>query len=201
MAWKKLSEQGTRLAVSRSPRLVDTFATVRICGDTCNIVHLNRELTNMDITAVRTILSEHTDGSASFEVDGSVFIKDGRSNYTRLICDNVKPGGYGIYIWVNESTNEIVYIGMAGKVKNNGSLGKQCLQKRLLAPRGKDKITKKYTGTEAYLDEYMSNHSLDKLVFHVFFSKAGIPPSYLEAVSLYEHLKSTGRLPILNAAF
>lgn len=124
-------------------RLGDTIATVRVYMDTCNITHLNRELTNMDITAVRTILSEHIDGSASFEVNGSVFIKDGKSNYTRLIRNNIKPGRYGVYVWVNESTNEIIYLGMAGKVKNNGALGDHCLQKRLIATRGKERLRRK----------------------------------------------------------
>ncbi|MBK8820612.1 MAG: hypothetical protein IPN49_16575 [Saprospiraceae bacterium] len=37
-------------------------------------------------------------------------------------------------------TEEVVYIGMAGKIKTDGTIGDHSIQKRLIASRGKVKL-------------------------------------------------------------
>ena len=96
-----------------------------------------------------------------FNIDLDSFNKqDGRKQYNKRIREKVQ-NKFGIYIWTNSQTDEIIYIGMAGKTKTNNSLSNHSLQKRLLASRGRDKKTKKRYSDEWFCKEiYGRKHSL-----------------------------------------
>lgn len=87
----------------------------------------------------------------SFDIDKS-FIKnpDFRKSYNKLIREKVKAN-FGIYFWLDKSKEELIYVGMAGKIKNDGTFGDHTIQKRLIASRDKDKLTRKDIQTNDYL--------------------------------------------------
>jgi len=124
----------------------------------------------------------------------------GREKLNQTIRQNVKTK-FGVYVWVNKKTAEILYIGMAGKVKTDGSLGDHSIQKRLLASRGKDKVSKKDIQTNDYVSEFMTQNEIDSLDIFIMYSKKDEPPAYIEALLLYKYYKKNNKLPRLNNSF
>ncbi len=124
----------------------------------------------------------------------------GRKLFNKKIKENVE-NKYGIYIWVNSMDDEIIYIGMAGRIKSDGELGIHSLQKRLLASRGKDINTKKDIQTNDFVHNYMVKNNIESLDFHIMYSKEGEPPAFIEALILYNYYKKNKRLPKLNNSF
>ena len=47
----------------------------------------------------------------------------------------------------------------------------------------------------------MAAKNIDILDFYIFYTKTGEPPSYVEAVLLYNYFKRNNKLPVLNNAF
>jgi len=121
--------------------------------------------------------------------------------YNSHIRKKIQESKFGVYVWMNSNNNEVLYIGMAGKVDKNGKFGKHSLRERLIASRGKDK-NKKDIPTRKYIHKFMSDENLDSINFYVFYTKENIPPSYVEALLLFSHLKNeNNKLPILNNSF
>jgi hypothetical protein len=137
----------------------------------------------------------------SFEIHKCIFEQNNGSKlYNDIIRSNVKSA-FGIYIWVNKMNGQIIYIGMAGRVKQNGSLSIHSLQNRLLASRGKDKNTNKDIPTNAHVKCVMTNNNIDSFDFFIMYSKKNEPPAYIEALLLYNFFKKNNSLPILNRSF
>ena len=137
----------------------------------------------------------------SFEVAIKLFEKpNGREEYNQLIRDNVEDRK-GVYIWVDAERDEIKYIGMAGKVKTDGSYGKHSLQKRLIASRGREIITKKDILTNDYIFNYMKIKNIKCLKFYIIYSKEKVPPTFLESLLLYKFYTTNDKLPELNNSF
>lgn len=137
----------------------------------------------------------------NFEIKKQIFSENnGRNKFNKAIRDNVDEK-FGVYVWVDKSSEEIVYIGMAGKIKTDGTLGDHSIQNRLLASRGKDKTTKKDIQTNDYISAFMTNNNIDSLNFFILYSKLGEPPAYIEALMLYNYYKKNNRLPRLNNSF
>ena len=90
---------------------------------------------------------------------------------------------------------------MAGKIKTDGTLRNHTLRNRLIATRGKDKITKKDIQTNDHLHDFMQKSNINSLNFYIFYSKPQEPPSYIEALMLYKFYKKNIKLPILNYSF
>jgi hypothetical protein len=126
--------------------------------------------------------------------------ENGRKVFNKTIRDKVEKRS-GVYIWVNTCLNEVVYIGMAGKIKIDGSLSEHSLQNRLLASRGKHKVTKKDIQTNDYVRDFMINNNIEVLSFYIMYSKKEEPPAFVEAILLYEFYKKNNRLPKLNNSF
>lgn len=142
----------------------------------------------------------YIENSLSFEVNQQLFNQpNGRNVYNQLIRQQVPPNTYGVYIWENTATREIVYIGMAGKIKTNGQLGSHSIENRLCASRGR--INGLDIQTNDYVFNFMQNNAVDGLTFHILKTNKQTPPSYLEAVLLYNFYTQNGVLPILNSAF
>jgi hypothetical protein len=56
----------------------------------------------------------------------------GRKIYNGTIRKSVEKK-FGIYIWLDITNNEIIYIGIAGKIKTEGTPSEHSIQNRLLA--------------------------------------------------------------------
>jgi len=150
---------------------------------------------------LKTLESFSSSPILKLSIKSSIFDnEEGRKQYNKLIRENVQDK-FGVYIWCNSQTGEIYYIGMAGKVKTDGSLSNHSLRKRLLASRGRDKVTKKDIQTNDFLKKFMNVNKIESLDFYVTYSKDGIPPAYIEAVLLYEFHKQKKCLPRLNNSF
>ncbi|RYC71261.1 hypothetical protein [Spirosoma sordidisoli] len=156
----------------------------------------------MKIDEVKTLLESFVDETiVNFQIDKTIFDSEsGREAFNRTVRQYVGKK-FGVYIWVDKATDEIVYIGMAGKIKTDGTLGDHSIQSRLLASRGKDKITKKDIQTNDYIRELMTQNNINSFDFYVMYSKAGEPPAYIEALLLYKYYKKNNRLPRFNNAF
>ena len=112
----------------------------------------------MKITQIKKIVNNYINlPIIEFDIKESIYKKkDGRKIFNKTIRDKVdkKPG---VYAWVDKSTGEIVYIGMAGRIKTDGTFRKHSLRDRLTATRGKDKITQKDITTNDYVYNFMHN--------------------------------------------
>lgn len=156
----------------------------------------------MTIEELKQIIEPYIESSIiKFVIEKQMLsAENGRKYFNEKIRKCVEKK-FGVYIWVNTKTNEIVYIGMAGKIKTDGTLGDHSVQNRLLASRGKDKSTKKDILTNDYVSAYMIDNDVEKLDFYVMYSKTGEPPAYIEALLLYKYYKKNNRLPKLNNSF
>ena len=156
----------------------------------------------MTIQEIKEIISPYIDEPIiDFEIEKHIFSENnGREIFNETIRDNVDKK-FGVYVWVDTATNEIVYIGMAGKIKADGTLGDHSIQNRLLASRGKDKCTKKDIQTNDYVRDFMINNNIETLNFYIMYSKTDEPPAYVEALLLYKYYKRNNRLPKLNNSF
>lgn len=156
----------------------------------------------MTIEEIKNLLEPYiSEPMIHFTVEKQIFLEDdGREVFNKKIRQNIEKR-FGVYIWLETTTNEIVYIGMAGKVKTDGTPSDHSVQKRLLASRGKDKVTKKDIQTNDYVHKYMVENDVESLDFYVMYSKTGEPPAYIEALLLYMYYKKNNRLPKLNNSF
>lgn len=156
----------------------------------------------MTIEEIKSLIEPYIDEpTIHFNIEKQIFSNEsGREIFNEKIRQSVEKK-FGVYIWIDTATNEIVYIGMAGKVKTDGTLGDHSVQNRLLASRGKDKSTKKDIQTNDYVRNYMIDNDVESLDFYVMYSKTGEPPAYIEALLLYKYYKKNNRLPKLNNSF
>ena len=120
--------------------------------------------------------------------------------YNRIVRHSVlnRPG---IYFLENASNNEILYIGMAGKINQLGQFVNHSVQKRLQASRGKNLETKKDISTARYLKEYMGINEIEQINIHVIHLREGHLPGYIEAFLINEFFQRNRVLPKLNSAF
>jgi hypothetical protein len=154
----------------------------------------------MSITEIMFIANEYIENNIVFEVSQQLFLQpNGRNLYNQIIRNQIPVNTYGVYLWENSETREIVYIGMAGKIKTNGQLGSHSIENRLIATRGK--INGRDVLTNAYVSSFMKNNNINSLTFHVLKTNLQTPPSYLEAVLLYHFYTQNKVLPILNNTF
>jgi hypothetical protein len=156
----------------------------------------------MNIQEIKDFILPFIEGPIfNFEIEKKIFDElSGRELFNKTIRQNVKPK-FGVYVWVDKRTAEILYIGMAGKVKTDGSLGDHSIQNRLLASRGKDKASKKDIQTNDYISNLMTKNEIDSLDIFIMYSKKDEPPAYIEALLLYKYYKANKKLPKLNNSF
>jgi hypothetical protein len=157
----------------------------------------------MQIEEIKELVKEliEEENISKFEINKEIFKNElGREEFNKTIRIKVEKK-LGVYIWVNSENNNIVYIGMAGKLKNNGKFVNHSIQERLLATRGKDKLTKKDIQTNDYVRSKMEKHNIKKIDFHIMYSIIDEPPAYIEALLLYKYYKKNKCLPLLNTSF
>lgn len=156
----------------------------------------------MTIEELKHIILPYIDGPIiNFLIEKQIFSENnGREIFNKKIREKVDKK-FGVYIWVDTASNEVVYIGMAGKIKTDGTLGDHSIQNRLLASRGKDKSTKKDIQTNDYVRDFMLTNNIETLNFYIMYSKTEEPPAFVEALLLYNYYKKNNRLPKLNNSF
>ncbi len=156
----------------------------------------------MNIVTIQEIIRTYVSlPMVSFNIDRNIFNQEnGRKRYNEIINENVE-NLVGIYVWVDDITSEVYYIGMAGKINTDGTFGNHSLNERLKASRCKDIETKKDVQTNDYVKKFMNENNIDRLKFYVMYTLPGEPPSYIESLLLYKYYKQNARLPLLNNSF
>jgi hypothetical protein len=155
----------------------------------------------MKIETLTTQIHELTQTGYQFKIHENLFTTPNwKKEFNNRIRQNVRDE-IGIYIWTNGDTSEILYIGMAGKLHQNGDFANHTVQKRLLASRGKDSTTGKYIQTNEYIKRTISNIKCSSIDIHVFHTKPNQLPGYVEAVLINAYFQAAKTLPPLNTAF
>jgi hypothetical protein len=127
-------------------------------------------------------------------ISGNFKLKQGEDIRKILKEENV-PNKYGVYIIYNDK-NEIIYIGKAGTVNNDGSFKNQGLKKRL-----KNRQQKK--SRKVFFQEIIEKYNYEFLYFKwfvIYQEDKGIYPFLAEAELLAKYLDIYKRLPLLNRA-
>ena len=104
--------------------------------------------------------------------------------------ENIKQKGkYGVYIVRQKETNEVLYIGKAGTINQNGEFKNQDLIGRLTNVRG-----------EISANEWFKNLYKEKgpLIVEYILLPETISPGYVENLLLQLYLNEHGRLPCKN---
>ena len=105
------------------------------------------------------------------------------------------PDKHGIYILYNPK-GEIIYIGKAGSIKSDGSITKQTIRKRLLAPRSKYNNIK----GDMYFKQKMEEYGYEYIMIDWEVSNEHCP-AYDEAYKIEQFRLKYHRLPIWNNSF
>lgn len=124
-----------------------------------------------------------------------------KGNYNEFINKNIEADMNGCYIFSNPLNEEVLYIGMAGKLKTNGYYSNHPIVSRLKASRTKDIVTKKDVSTEDYIRGLFEVLNIDKFRITILYTKPEIPSGYLEALLLFDFFNKYKVLPILNNSF
>jgi hypothetical protein len=107
----------------------------------------------------------------------------------------------GIYLWENADNNEVLYVGMAGKVNQQGILVNHSVRKRLQASRGKNPETGREIQTNQFIRNLMLEENCNQLNIHIIHLHDGNIPGYVEAVLVNAFYQRNGVLPRYNNAF
>lgn len=134
-------------------------------------------------------------GCSKFTIDlANMNANSGRQYYNELIDNNIQMS-YGIYAICDSDSQQVLYIGKAGTIQNNGTFKNQNLNGRLKAPRGK------YNSSYLYFQNVMNDNSYDSLILVAIYSNPNTPPAYLESMSMFQFLNQNNCLPTLNNEF
>jgi hypothetical protein len=162
-------------------------------------VHQKKLFNSFDLAWLNSYIDLLSEDIIHIEIDKINF--NNRGDYNRIVREKVDPSKLGCYIFSTTDDNEILYIGMAGKLKTNGDYSKHSISSRLQATRTKDSITKKEINTEEYLKHLLDAIEKEKIRITLLFTKNDIPSGYLEALLLYQFYKKHKVLPLLNNSF
>lgn len=127
---------------------------------------------------------------------GSFYLNRNESINKILTANNV-PSEYGIYIIYSsiEKQEEIIYIGKAGTIGNNGQFKRQGLKERLSAVRDNNISGRKY------FQQVIQDYEFDKLrfIWIVTFGESRRElPAYSEAKFIQSYFDEHDKLPLLN---
>ena len=125
---------------------------------------------------------------------------NGLAEYNHLIRTQVLDLP-GIYMWELPATEEVIYIGMAGKIKQTGQLVNHSVRKRLMASRGKDAETKRDILTNAYIKNIFTHENIESLHIHVVHLIQNAVPAFIEAHLLNSYFQQNSLLPRYNHSF
>ena len=103
------------------------------------------------------------------------------------------PNTPGVYIIYN-SKGEIVYIGKAGTINQDGTFKKQGLRRRL---------NNQHHGMrrEDYFISKIEENNLDHIIIKWYEVNHGVIPGYAEGILIQEYFNKYGELPPWNEGF
>jgi hypothetical protein len=154
----------------------------------------------MNIQALITPAIELLDFTHSFVISRDIFsLPNGRREFNQKIRENVEKA-YGVYLIGNEDNSIVYYIGMAGRLRNDGIQKSHTLQNRLTASRYKD-ATGKDIQTNDWIRHFMDANEIQDLNFHILYTKTEEPAAYVEALLMYRYYKHFKQIPMLNSEF
>ena len=121
---------------------------------------------------------------------------NGKRYYNATINLNVLKQ-YGIYAFGNSLDNKLLYIGMAGTLKNDGTYKNQNLNGRLsLAERDG------FPNGFEYFRNLMNTNNFESLFFLVIYTNINNPPGYfpgfVEVSSIHQFYTQNNVLPMFN---
>jgi len=121
---------------------------------------------------------------------------NGKRYYNATINLNVLKQ-YGIYAFSNSLDNKLLYIGMAGTLKNDGTYKNQNLNGRLsMAPRDG------FPNGFEYFRNLMNNNNFESLSFLVIYTNIINPPAcfpgFVEVSSIHQFYTQNNVLPMFN---
>lgn len=131
----------------------------------------------------------------SYSYNNSSFTLNINEKLSKKVKEIKLTNSFGIYIiYKNQkSYGNIIYIGKAGEIKNDGSFKNQGLLKRLTNVRN-NKTANNYF-KELFCDD------IDKIIIEYFETSDGIIPSFVEASLVQEYFSKFLRLPLLNKSY
>lgn len=131
----------------------------------------------------------------SYSYNNSSFTLNINEKLSKKVKEIKLPNSFGIYIvYKNQKSYEnIIYIGKAGEIKNDGSFKNQGLLKRLTNVRN-NKTANNYF-KELFCDD------IDKIIIEYFETSDGIIPSFVEASLVQEYFSKFSKLPLLNKSY
>ena len=149
------------------------------------------------LQTITQIIDHHYHLSISFaEIQGD----QGLREFNRFIRQSIEDLP-GLYLWENSDNEEIIYIGMAGKVNQEGQIAGHTVRNRMQASRKKDPVTQRDITTNKYLRDFMSQNRITQINIHVVHLITGELPGFAEAVMMNAYFQHNGILPRLNKAF
>lgn len=146
----------------------------------------------------------------SFSVSlGDLTKQSSRIVYNELIRKSLgKKPIYGVYLWVNPNTEDVIYIGMSGKLKwtdetkSEVAPGTYSVQKRLVSSRGTLNGKKDISTWEFLRDKVFTEEKLESMAVYVLgIETAQFSPSYIESLLLQNFYHQTGKIPKYNNSF
>lgn len=149
----------------------------------------------MTVNELKKIIRNYINNEYSVIIERNTMLStNGLAEYNRLIRNQVLDLA-GIYIWENVDNGEILYIGMAGKINQQGILGNHSVRKRLQAARGRDTLTNEF------IRNLMVQQNINLFNIHVIHLQNGQIPGYIEAVLINAFYQTNGMLPRYNNAY
>ena len=164
-------------------------------------------------------ITEHIDNYVEIEFNIKVNLNEQKDlllfkkNFNKSIKEKIPEKKAGVYIWEVPSKEEIIYIGMAGKIDRNGNLKNHYLHQRLKASRGKNELGIDVSNGELFFKLLTNpkklkmkkfqhlNKPFDSINIHVFCIKDFIPATYIESILLNKYFNIHSKLPTLNLSF
>jgi hypothetical protein len=155
----------------------------------------------MNVTELKEIIRNLISNEYSIEIPyNRISSIDGLKEYNRIIRLQVQDLT-GIYLWENADNNEILYIGMAGKINQQGVLGNHTVKMRLQASRGKNPETGRDVQSNEFILNLMAIENCNQMNIHVIHLQNGQIPGYAEAVLVNAFYQRNRLLPRYNNAF
>ena len=171
----------------------------------------------MKLKRIQEFLNENFEiiTNTSFEVKTDDLQKIGNTtNYNKIIREQIKDDSIqGVYIWSRSDNDEILYVGMSGKLiwknerKSNITKSSYSIRKRLISSRGKYELSEGAGKTELTTHNYLNKilfpkediKSMNISVFEVEINKYS--PTYIEACVLQEIYEKERLIPKFNKSF
>jgi hypothetical protein len=134
----------------------------------------------------------------SYEENGSFNLRKGEL-VSRILLENKVPSGYGVYlIFKGPNCNgELIYIGLAGTMNQDGTMKPQGLAERLKAKQ--EDMQRNH-----FFANYIAKKSPDGLSFAwfvTFQNGSGVLPAVAEARAMEQFYEEYKKLPELNKEY